>query len=148
MPEWITIAAAAGGYLLLGINLINQGRIAKKNSPNEIFKEETKVRLEEIEGSQTAIQRQLNSLEENHNNCQSTLMGKKLDNDNKRIKSMADAVESQQRIMTIMLEAQQVILGHLAEGNHKGELKAASNNIKACLIKEATIKKIDVSEVI
>lgn len=158
MTESLMMALTVTGTIsAIGVSitaLIINCRKVKKESPNEIFKTEVKDdfgkiinRLEETEGRQTSMQRQLTSLEEKHDNCQAEIVKKKLDNDNRRIQTLGDSIMSLQRVLIAMLEAQQAILSHLSDGNHKGALKEANAKVIKTLSEEFK-KPPDVSGVL
>jgi len=151
LPEWFYFLAAVAGLVGGIISIINGWRIMKRTSPLEEIKKESKdtwdkfykekwdkliERVEEINSSAGHVD--CTKIKERFDDIDS-----KLDKDNSWIKTASAIMRRQQRFLSLILKTEQKILMHLAEGNHKGELAAMSNEIQSVLLDEATATKYD-----
>jgi uncharacterized membrane protein YcjF (UPF0283 family) len=144
MPEWFTIIAAIvalGGGMF---GAVNGYRTMRKTSPVEEIRKEQHDAWKEHEAKWGKCVERLDKVEEivKHVDNDRTRrrfdeIDEKLDNDNRRIKLVAETSNSHQRFLVLLLKAQQQTLVHLSEGNHSAGLKKVSDEIQEFLIHEA-----------
>ena len=146
MPEWFTTTAAVIAFCGGIFAAVNGYRTMKRTSPLEEVKKEmqnkwdkfyndkwddVKARLEKVEDIVKHVDSERTKLKFEDIN-------QKLDNDNRRIKAIAETSRIQQQFLILLLKAQQQSLAHLSDGNHKSGLKQVADEIQEFLLYEAT----------